>query len=580
MTYTFLKRLPLQLLAMLVIILPTYTFAKQSTIKSASYTAPKKTLTQQKVAQYIQKKRNLRLLPPCPPAPGVPAAAPVPTQNGLAPAVTFFPNNGVFNSAAAAPQIIGVNFSAGSLATFPSYLSTVPGTMGVAGPSQFVMGINNGLVSFDKDENRDGFLDTENASFLDLDGDFSLFISAVNPHLRYDKFSDRYYYTIANFDNAGSTFPNGLSIAVSDSGTLSNATTWTVVNIFNNSVIPDSIGCGGDQNQFFDYAPMAIDQNAIYVSFNVFFQASDLFTSNTVFVIQKESLLQDGPVFTTAFYDVTGYPGSLLPTNPIRQATSTLTPVDNFDVNPEFGYLIGQSPTQFGALVLYRVNNPGSTSPTLSSDIPLDVPTTGSNLLLQVPFQGNLFGTLGELGNIDDRIIQAHIRNNQLYAVHTIPVTSAGVGSPSGDRYGQRWYQIDVTAGSPTLVQAGTLWDASPNNTLHYIFGSIMTNARGDLAISGTVAGPTIAPSAFVVGRLTSDSLGTLRVGAVINDIIYAQGQGTFSHYLGTAIGGGQRWGNYSNMSLDPEDDSTMWTIQQVTDNGLYKLAVAQLLAP
>ncbi|CAF1669219.1 unnamed protein product, partial [Didymodactylos carnosus] len=87
---------------------------------------------------------------------------------------------------------------------------------------------------------------------------------------------------------------------------------------------------------------------------------------------------------------------------------------------------------------MYRVSNAGTTSPTLSSPIFVDVPTTGSNLLLQVPFLGNLFGTLGQLGGIDDRIVQAHIRNNQLFAVHTIPVTAAGVGSASGDRYGQR----------------------------------------------------------------------------------------------------------------------------------------------
>ncbi|CAF1670704.1 unnamed protein product, partial [Didymodactylos carnosus] len=129
----------------------------------------------------------------------MPGAAPVPTQNALATAVTFFPNNAASNSAATAPQTIGVNFNAGSLATFPSYLGSVPGTMGVAGPSQFVMGINNGLVSFDKTGTDDGFLYTENASFLDLDGDYSLFVDSSNGQLRYDSFSDRYYYTTLNF---------------------------------------------------------------------------------------------------------------------------------------------------------------------------------------------------------------------------------------------------------------------------------------------------------------------------------------------------------------------------------------------
>lgn len=552
--------------------------SQKNTINGQSYVAEKIRVSSKGLTQLTDTKQ-LRLLPPCPPAPAVPVAAPVPIQAGLP--VTFFPNNAVSNSAVVPPQTVGVNFTAGNLATFPSYLEIFPSTMGAVGPSQYVMGINHGLISFDKSGNRDGFLDTENASFLDLDGDYSLFVHAIYPHLRYDQFTDRYFYTIANLDAGGSGFPNGLSIAVSDSGTLSNATTWTVVNIFNNSVIPDSIGCGGDQNQAFDYAPMAIDQNALYISFNLLFNNSDLFTSNTVFVIQKESLLKDGPVFITAFHDVTGFPGTLLPTNPVRAATVTLTPVDNFDTNPEFGYFIGQNPSEFGSLLVYRVNNPGSTSPTLSSATEITVPDTGSNLLLQVPFPGNLFDYLGELGEIDDRLVTAHIRNNQLYTIHTIPVTSAGLGSPSGDRYGQRWYQIDVTTVNPTLIQAGTLWDPSALNTVHYIFGSLMTNSRGDLTIAGTLAGAANNPSAFYVGRLAGDPLGTLRIGAVVANRIYAAGQGSFSHYLGTARGGtGQRWGNYSYTSLDPADNLTMWTIQQVTDNSIYKLAVAQLLAP
>lgn len=536
----------------------------------------KNCLSTSELIALTKKTPQLRLLPACPPAPSIPGST-LPTQNPAATSVTFFPNNSVSNSAVVPPQTVGTQFIAGSLATFPSYLGAVPSTMGVAGPTQYVMGINGGLVSFDKSGNKDGILDTENSSFLDLDGDFSFFADFSNGHLRYDTFTDRYYYTILNFDSAGRRFPSGLSIAVSDSGVLTTGTRWTVVNIFNNSIIPDNFGCGGDENQFFDFGGMAIDENALYVSFNLYFEDGLLFTSNTLFVIQKQSLLLDGPAFVTAFHDVTGFPGDEAPA---RSASSTLVPVDNFDSNPQFGYFVGQDPSEFGKLIFFRISNSGTQSPTLAGPFSLDVPTTGSNLLLHVPFQGNLFGAIGQLGGIDDRPYEAHIRNNQLYTVQTIPVTSAGVGSPTGDRYGQRWYQIDMTGGVPSLVQAGTLWDQSPNNTLHYIYGAIMTNAQGQLVISGTVAGPTVAPSAFYVGRLASDAPGTLRVGAVVNDIIYAQGQGTFSQYLNSAQGGGQRWGDYSYISLDPEDELSMWTIQQITFNGLYRLAVAKLLAP
>ena len=550
-------------------------------LHSATKSKSKKTADRKPI-----QKSQTRLLPPCPPPPGTPSTI-TPTQNPLAPAVTFFPNNSVANALVPPPQTLGVNFQAGTQATNPSYLGSSIDPMGVVGPTQFVMTINPGLVTFDKLGNPDDILNIDPSGFLNLDGDFSLFLSTTDNRIRYDKFTDRFYYIILNFDQNGTGIGGGFCIAVSDSGRLSNATKWTVVNIFDQTILPDSIGCGGDQNSLIDFPTLGIDQNALYIGVTMFDNDSGLFSSNTLFVVQKASLLANGPAFITTFRDVVGFPGD---TVPFRDASSTFQGVDNFDSNAQFGYFIGQDPTMWGRLILFRVINPGTTSPTLSPAIPIDVPTTGSGEYFpakQIPFSGNLFGDLGKLDVLDDRPQMAHIRNGQLYTIHTILVFANGVGDPNGDRAAQRWYQIDVTGGGteiattvPTLVQAGTLWDPSPTNPLFYSYGAIMTNKRGDLTVCGTVSSNTLNASAFFTGRLTSDTLGTLRIGATVNDIIYAQGQGTFTQSLGRNEAGGQRWGDFSYTSVDPTDDMTMWTIQNIVFNGLYPAAIAQLLAP
>ena len=174
----------------------------------------------------------------------------------------------------------------------------------------------------------------------------------------------------------------GVIFGVSDSGTVNENTTWTIVKVFNANEVPDSIGCPGDQTPdgtFYDYCRASVDKNAYYFAFNIFDHGATggLFVSCSAFVVNKQSINNGGPVQVTVFRDVVGYPPV---ENNWRDASATLMPVLNLDDNPEFGYFITQDPLLFGRLVLYRVINPGSANPTLSPGIPIDVPTTYSNL--------------------------------------------------------------------------------------------------------------------------------------------------------------------------------------------------------
>ncbi len=532
-----------------------------------------------------------RLLPPCPPAPPPAPVGPNPTQNPNALSGAFFPNASASNSLSSPAQTVASTFVAGDQSINASWVGTPPNTMGCVGPTQFVAAIDPTLTSYTKAGIRDNVFDLQPDSFLNLDGDFNSIADMSNPHIYYDAQSNRWYYIALNDDaNSLNKLNNGFSIWVSDSGILSNASKFTVVNIYNATLVPDQNGCAGDQNLFFDFPSLGMDVNALYTSFNMY-DASGNYLTTTAFVIQKSSLLTDGPVYVTVFRDVVGVIGKQ---DPFRGAASVLTPAINFDPNPQFGYYLATDPLLYGKLNVYRVINPGTKNPTLSPATGINVLTTSSTNLANMPFPGNLFGDLGTLHVGDDRIMPSPvIRNGQLYATHTILVDNTGnadtnVADPIA-RSAARWYQFNLASATetatsvPTLVQAGTLFDnATSANPLWYNMPSLMVNQRGDLVIGFTVSGNTVQPSAGFVGRLAGDPFGVLRIGGTPPNI-YAAGGGQYSRLLGQGSPyrpQGQPWGNYSYTSLDPVDQTTFWTIQERTQSSLEQVVVAQLITP
>src|SRR5262249_52243240 len=147
---------------------------------------------------------------------------------------------------------------------------------------------------------------------------------------------------------------------------------------------------------------------------------------------------------------------------PSSGAEGPFTPqgVDNFDPAATVGYFIGVSNAFFGELVLRRVSNPGSASPTVSANILLTVPVTW--FPINVPNLGS--GT--PLAALDDRLFAAHLRNGRLWTAHNIEVDSAGVAhnGGGGGRDGSRWYELQNLDTTPSLVESGTIFDPSGSN--------------------------------------------------------------------------------------------------------------------
>ncbi|MEP6919454.1 MAG: hypothetical protein ABJC89_27680, partial [Acidobacteriota bacterium] len=199
---------------------------------------------------------------------------------------------------------------------------------------------------------------------------------------------------------------------------------------------------------------------------------------------------------------------------------------------------------------------------------------------ISVDHLGNTGGANGNLDAVDDRLFNAHIRNGRLWTAHNIAVTSAGVASTShaARRTGIRWYElvIPVGAGAPTVNQTGTIFDtaATVAGARQYWMPSITVSGQGHAAVGFSTAGTPFRADAGTAGRIAGDALSTIGPVALFTSSV--------SGYNPPGDPGPpRRWGDQSFTSVDPNDDMTLWTIQQFADaTNSYGVRVAKLVAP
>lgn len=121
------------------------------------------------------------------------------------------------------------------------------------------------------------------------------------------------------------------------------------------------------------------------------------------------------------------------------------------------------------------------------------------------------------------------------------------------ERAGKRWYELRNTGGGWTIYQQGTY---APADGLHRWMGSIAINASGDIAMGYSISGTTMYPAIAFTGRYSADPLGQM---AITEEIIFA----------GTGYQAGERWGDYTQMVVDP-DGNNFWYVNQYQQSDGY----------
>ncbi|MEO6612125.1 MAG: T9SS type A sorting domain-containing protein [Chitinophagaceae bacterium] len=381
--------------------------------------------------------------------------------------------------------------------------------------------------------------------------------STTDPHIRFDRLTGKWFVVAINV----AATSNRCVIAVSSGPTVTSAASFTFFFFVYDAIGSPPVSPAGYIGGFFDYPTLGIDANALYIGGNMFNSAGTTYFGATLFVVRKSSVTGAGPIVTTAFHLIgTGTAGIY-----------TGQGVDNDDPSATAGYFVGVDAGIFSQLDIHRIATPGGT-PVASSLITLTVPTTTSPQLQ--PQNGSPPRTLDGL---DDRLFAAMIRKNKitgtssLWTAHNMEVNASGVASGTGNRNGSRWYQIDNLASTPTLTQSGTLFDNAASNPRGFWIPSIATSGQGHSILGFSTAASDQFADCGIAGRYRTDVTGTLQAFTLATT--------STTHY--DQSGSPERWGDYSQVVIDPADDMTMWTFQEYC-NGTNNWGVRaiQLKAP
>jgi hypothetical protein len=114
---------------------------------------------------------------------------------------------------------------------------------------------------------------------------------------------------------------------------------------------------------------------------------------------------------------------------------------------------------------------------------------------------------------------------------------------------GIRWYEVRDPVDNPTIYQQGTYApDDSVTDPLYRWMGSVAMDKTGDLALGFSASGVNDYPSLRYTGRAANDAPGQM-----------TQAEQTLFTGTGPQTEVEGRWGDYSDLTIDPTDDCTFY---------------------
>jgi hypothetical protein len=282
---------------------------------------------------------------------------------------------------------------------------------------------------------------------------------------------------------------------------------------------------------FPDYPKVGVWPDAYYASFNIFVKT---FAGAMACAYDRANMLSGNPATAVCFQQPKSV-GSLLPSD-LDSKTPPPPGAPNFFLN------IADSTH----LNLFRFHvdfgSPGSSSftgPTLIEVAPFSelCAKATDRACIPQPAPGEKVDSLGD--RLMYRLAYRNFGDHEsLVATHSIE---------GGAFSGVRWYELRNPGSSPVLFQQGTVVD--PN--LDYWMGSIAMDQAGNIALGFSVSSDAVEPSVAIVGRTPGDASGTMAAPVFLVN-------GT-----GVQVNSFKRWGDYSSMSIDPDDGCTFWYSQE-----------------
>jgi hypothetical protein len=142
-------------------------------------------------------------------------------------------------------------------------------------------------------------------------------------------------------------------------------------------------------------------------------------------------------------------------------------------------------------------------------------------------------------------------RNGLLYYTQTISFATPHTAV--------QWTRITPST-TPAFSDGGRIEDptaTSSNGGKWYVYPHIAVNANNDFMIGYTQCSSAQHPSAGYSVHLAGDAAGSIRDAQ-----IYHAGEDYYHKTFSTTTGR-NRWGDFSSAQVDPNDDMTLWTVQE-----------------
>jgi hypothetical protein len=328
----------------------------------------------------------------------------------------------------------------------------------------------------------------------------------------YDRISDR--WILQQF--SVSTTPNLECVAVSQSGDPTGA--------YNRYSFQYS--------QFPDYPKLAVWPDAYYVTYNMFL--GNTFTGGEVCALDRASMLA-GAAATQQCFNVGLKFGGLLPSD---LDGARLPPAGS----PDYVVSLGAASSQL-AYWKFHVDWTTPASTTLTG------PTTLATAAYAEACNGGTCipqaGTTQKLDSLGDRLMYRLAYRN--FGDHEALVVNHSVAA--GSAVGIRWYELRPDAShNLSIFQQGTY---APDSNFRWM-GSMAQDQQGNIALGFSLSSSSLHPEIHYTGRLVGDPLGQM---TQTEQVAYT-GTGPQTEPEG-------RWGDYSDLTVDPTDDCTFWYTQE-----------------
>ncbi len=388
-----------------------------------------------------------------------------------------------------------------------------------AGPNHLMAVVNSRFGIFDKAGNVLKLINAD-AWFANVLPNADPF----DPQVVYDHHAERWIMVWIHLTESPANAKLLLSIS-DDSDPLG---TWCNWSLPDNSFGPNTV------NFFGDFPKLGIDQNAVYVTSNMFNipAAGRSFQGTRVRVIPKAQLLDNacGPVTWNDLWD-------LRDPNNLSARVFTVTPAIVYGT-PDQQFLFSDAPYATGTFVtLWELFDPIGTPFLAGTNIPVTASRSPTNA-----------DQLGGSTTLIDGGLNRIFRHAPVYRDgHMWGVQGVAGGTNNAFAF-VRYLRINVStyrAVDDAAFGADNFW---------YIYPVAMPDANGNLFINFTRTGHTEYASARFTGRLAADPPG-LQASTLLK-----AGE---ANYVKTFGGTRNRWGDYLGIALDPVDSSKVWMLGQ-----------------